>query len=55
MVLHRRNGGLMFLKRRSSIGLVAMAVKFRDYYEVLGVSKTEAEDETKQAYRRLPC
>ena len=30
-----------------------MAVQFRDYYEVLGVSKMAAADDIKQAYRKL--
>lgn len=30
-----------------------MAVKFKDYYEVLGIPRTAAEDEVRKAYRKL--
>jgi curved DNA-binding protein len=30
-----------------------MAVKFRDYYEILGVQRSSKEDEIKKAYRKL--
>jgi curved DNA-binding protein len=30
-----------------------MAVKFKDYYEVLGVPRTATEDQIRKEYRRL--
>src|SRR5262249_10225388 len=33
--------------------LRAMPVKFRDYYEILGVARTAKEDEIKKSYRKL--
>ena len=30
-----------------------MAVKFRDYYDVIGLARTATDDEIKKAYRTL--
>jgi curved DNA-binding protein CbpA len=30
-----------------------MPVKFRDYYEILGVARTATEGENKKSYRKL--
>jgi curved DNA-binding protein CbpA len=30
-----------------------MPVKFRDYYEILGVARTATEGESKKSYRKL--
>src|SRR4051794_7662375 len=31
----------------------AMSVKFRDYYEVLGIARDASQDEVRKAYRKL--
>src|SRR5258708_25834813 len=40
-------------RRRSNIYDYGMAVRFRDYYEVLKVRRTATGEEITQAYRRL--
>jgi curved DNA-binding protein len=52
-MFNRANTTVTFEKSPLLVILCAMAVQFKDYYEILGVAKTASEDELKKAFRKL--
>src|SRR5207237_8226969 len=43
----------LVIQRERSVSEASMAVDYKDYYKILGVSKNANEKEIRQAYRKL--